>query len=69
MRAVGLRGLKYKIYNLFTNFIFANYIKDNLSLIYTNIFAFKPLYYKKFYLLGTILINIMSNNRNNSIVV
>ena len=52
-----------------TNSIFAYYIKDNLGLIYTSVFAFKPLYYKMLYLLGAVLINIVGDNRDNGVVI
>jgi hypothetical protein len=33
------------------------------------VLAFKLLYYKKLYLLGTVFINIIDNNYNNSVVI
>ena len=62
-----LSSIKYLTF--FIKPILINYIKDNFSLIYANIFAFKPLYSKKLYLLSTVFINIIGSNYNNSIVI
>ena len=61
--------LSIKKPNSTPNLILANYIKDNLGLISARVLAFKPSYCKKLYLLGTILINIIGNNCNNSVVI